>query len=256
MKRGNMDKKGQVTAFVILGIVILAGVILILYLRGQFFFGPATPSSLSARITPIKEHITSCIQEVSPEYIERIGMQGGHLKLGDDTYRKREDIPISYLCYNIESKPTCYNRMLLISEMENELNDAIRKGLATCINLGKYKKGFEITTGTLDVKTEIGEESVLVNVNYPITLTKGETKASEDKYSVNLNYPLGKLYNAAQDIIDAHTTTGNFEQLRYMLDHKGEYTIEVMKPYPDILYILTAKGSPYIFQFFVQGEPA
>ena len=251
-----MDKKGQITAFVILGIVILAAVILIFYVRGQFFFGPATPSSLAARITPIKEHITSCIQTISPEYIERIGVQGGHLKEGEGTSRKRSDIPISYLCYNIKNEPTCYNRMLLISDMQNELNDAIKKGLVTCINLEKYKKGFEIQAGTLNVNTDIGQENVIVEVNYPITLTSGDAKASEENFTVSFNYPLGKLYNVAQDIIDAHTQTGNFDQLNYMLDKRGEYIIDVSKPYPDILYVLKKKDNPYRFQFFIQGEPA
>lgn len=256
MERRKMEKKGQLTAFIILGIVVLAGIILVFYLRGQFFFGPVTPTNLANRIVPIKEHITTCIQEVAPEPIERIGLQGGHLKTGEDTYRKRDGIPISYLCYNIEGQPQCYNRMLLISEMEGEIGDAIRKGLATCIDINQYKKGFEIQTGTMDVDTEIGDDNVVVTVKYPITLIKDGTKVTEDTFSVNFNYPLGRLYDVSQDIIDVHTEFGQFDQLRYMLDHRGQYVIEVKKPYPDTQYILATKSSPYVFQFFIQGEPA
>ncbi|HLD02855.1 MAG TPA: hypothetical protein VJC07_04105 [Candidatus Nanoarchaeia archaeon] len=256
MERMKMDKRGQLTAFIILGILVLAVIILVFYMRGQFFFGPVTSSNLANRIVPIREHITGCVQEVSPEPIERIGMQGGHLKTGDDTYRNREGIPISYLCYNIEGQPQCYNRMLLISEMEKELNDAIKKGLATCVNVNQYKKGFDMQTGSMEVETDIGDENIVVTVKYPITLIKGDAKITEDMFSVNFNYPLGRLYDVSQDIIDMHTEFGGFDQLSYMLDHRGQYLIEVKKPYPDTQYILQAKDKPYLFQFFIQGEPA
>jgi hypothetical protein len=250
-----MTKRGQLTAFIVVGIVLVASVILVMYLRGQFFFGPVTPDNLANRMVPISEHITNCIKDLSPEEIERMGLQGGHLKTPKDTFRKQNDIPISYLCYNVEGRPQCYNRVLLISEMEEELNEAIRNKLTTCINVKSFERGFDVTTGALNVDTEIGRGNVLVSVNYPVILKKGDVIVNEENFDVNFNYPLGKLYDVTQDIINVEAEFGEFDQMSYMLVKRGQYIIEKKKPYPDKLYILKTKDSPYIFQFMIQGEP-
>ena len=250
-----MNKRGQLTAFIILGIVIAAAAILVLFIRGQFFFGPVTPDNLANKMIPISEHITNCVKDVAPDEIERIGLQGGHLKTAKDTFRKERDIPVSYLCYNVKDNPTCYNRMLLISEMEEELNEAIKARLSGCINVKKFEKGFDTKLGNLKVEAEIGKDNVAVNVNYPITLIKGNVEVDEDEFSVNFNYPLGRLYEASQDIINVEAEFGEFDQLSYMLVKRGQVVVEKQRPYPDKLYVLKAKDSPYIFQFMVQGEP-
>ncbi len=71
-----------------------------------------------------------------------------------------------------------------------------------------------------------------------------------------LSYPLGNLYDVAvNNIIDTEAEFGNFEQLLYMITHKGKIIIELKKPYPDKLYLLRTNDNPFKFQFFIQGEP-
>jgi hypothetical protein len=258
MKRGRIQEntKGQATGFVLLGIIILAIVILVFYLRGQFYFGPLAPRGIDERFDAITDHISTCVGDIAPDYIERIGLQGGHLKTPVDTYRLREDTTISYLCYNIEESPTCYNRLLTRGDMETELNDAIKQSLSTCLSLQKFRGGgIDLDVGTLDVLTDIGDDTVIVTVQLPITLQKGDQVSTETTFVKRLNYPLGRLYDVSQDIIDVETEFGEFEQSSYMIAHKGQYIIEKQKPYPDKLYILSMKDDSYIFQFFVQGEP-
>ncbi len=249
-------KKGQITTFAIIGIVLVAAVLLILYLRGQFFFGPVTPATLGDKLQGISEHVTTCVQETAPDYIKRIGLQGGHLKTPEDTYRLREDIPISYLCYNIPDSPTCSNRLLLRSDMEKELGIAIDQALAGCIDLGKFGRGYELSTsGKRKINVSIGDAVVTVDILLPIVLRKGEVQIDEDTFTTNFNYPLGELYEVSQDIINREAELGEFDQLSYMLAKRGRYIIEKDKPYPDKFYQLRTKDSTYIFQFFVEGEP-
>ena len=250
------EKKGQTTIFVILGIVIVAVALLLIFLRGQFFFGPVTREKLQDRFNSITDHVQGCIEKIAPDYIQRIGSQGGHLKTPDGTYRLMQDVSISYLCYNIPGKPICANRMLTLHDMEQELNDAIGQGLKTCLNLGKFKSGVDLKVGTMNVDTVIGDYDTLVRVNLPIVLSKGELSVQENSFSKSFNYPLGKLYNVAMDIVDVETQYGDFEQLTYMLAHQGQIIIDKKKPYPDKLYILNTKDSPYTFQFFIEGEPS
>lgn len=248
------NKRGQATSFVIMGIVIIAVVILLLFLRGQFFFGPSE-KTLESRMDSVRDHYKGCLREISPDYINRIGLQGGHLRTPEGTFRLKDDIPISYLCYNIPNDARCANRLLTRNMMERELEDAIKEGLATCINIKKFGRGVDLDAGALNLDVDIGDDATRIKINQRVTLRKGDRTLVEDEFSEDFNVPLGRLYEVSQDIIDVETAYGEFEQLTYMLAHKGQYVIDKKRPYPDKLYILKTKDSDYIFQFFVQDEP-
>ena len=132
-----MKKRGQATTFVILGIFIVALVVLIVYLRNQYFF-PATPENLKDKLVAIESHVKDCIKNIGDEPIRRIGLQGGYLSTPSGTYRLDKDITVSYLCYNIPNKVQCSNRMLTLENMESQLNNAIRDSLKTCVNVKRF----------------------------------------------------------------------------------------------------------------------
>ena len=145
--------------------------------------------------------------------------------------------------------------MLTKAEMERQLNEVIEEGMSTCLNVQQFRRGFEIQTGKLKINTDIGRDKVIVNANYPIMLKRDEVIVEENEFIININVPLGRLYDVAMDIVNSEAETGNFEQVSYMLDHRGQYVIEKKKPYPDKLYILMSKDSDYVFQFFIQDGP-
>lgn len=249
------SKRGQATTFIVLGLVIVAVVVLLGYARSQFLFGPVSIDKLNqVGLEPISDHIEECVSDIAPEYFERIGIQGGYLSTPVDTFRKVGGESVSYLCYNMEGVPTCYNRYLTLSEMENQLSQAIREGLSSCINLKGFAKGATLTVGSLDVNVDIGEYSSIVSVQMPVKIQKGDLSVEEHDFSTTLDIPLGALYGVSRDIIELETTIGEFDQLAYMLLHKGQYVIDKKRPYPDKLYISKIKDDDYIFQFFIQGE--
>lgn len=249
------DRKGQATTFVLIGMVIVAIVVLVWFLRSQYIFGSVTPETLEERgIDPIRNHIFECVNDVAPDYLEKIGLQGGYLSTPVDTFRMKDGVSVSYLCYNMEDVPTCYNRYLTKGHMEEELSEAIKQGLGTCLNVQRFARGFDIEVGTLDVDVIVGDYETVVGVNLPIRLSRGTVVIEENEFEVDFDVPLGVLYGVSQDIVNVETQLGEFEQLSYMLAHKGEFVIDKKKPYPDKLYILKTKDSEYKFQFFVQGE--
>lgn len=252
----HLNKRGQATPFVVAGIVIFAIVVLLFYLRGSLFLGTVTAETLQDKLANIEDHVKTCVHQVGDDPIKKIGLQGGHLALAEDTFRLFNDIGVSYLCYNRNNDPRCYNRMLTVDAMEQELSQAIQQGLKTCLNVKKFTRGLDAQIGSFTVATNIGQDTVVVQVQMPVVLRKGELRAAQDTFAASFSYPLGRLYGVSQDIVTIETTAGEFEQLSYMLSHQGQYIIEKKKPYPDKLYILTTKDSPYIFQFFVQGEPS
>jgi len=156
----------------------------------------------------------------------------------------------------MEENDACYSRYLTRSDMETQLAQAIRQGLSGCINLQAFSRGVELTAGSLAVDVAIGDYTSSVKISMPLKLQKGDVLVEEDTFITTLDIPLGALYDVSRDVLDGETTVGEFDQLGYMLTHQGNFVIDKKRPYPDKLYILQTKDSPYVFQFFVQGEPS
>jgi hypothetical protein len=106
----------------------------------------------------------------------------------------------------------------------------------------------------MNIDVSIGDYESFVDVNLPIKIQSGDTFVEESEFNIKLEIPLGALFEVSRDIIKSETTLGEFDQVPYMLGHKGQFVIDKKRPYPDKLYILKTKDSDYVFQFFVQGE--
>lgn len=248
------SSRAQITGFAIFGIFLLVIVILLFLLRERI--APFLPGPLGGKIQTVEQHIGDCLRQKAPPLIERIGLQGGYLSTPQGTFRLHQDVPISYLCYDIERAAACRNRMLTLQNMETQLADALAADINTCIDFSIFKRrGYQMSIGERNIDIIIGLDRVIVDLNQPLRLTKGDEVIEQSTFTETFSYPLGRLYDVSQDVVNAEATLGSFDQLPYILAHKGTYIIDKKKPYPDILYILTTKDSPYIFQFFIEGEP-
>ncbi len=258
-----MNKKAQVTMFIIIGIVIVVLAALLIYLKDIIFFAPSTVEDLSVECEEIQDHIKECVEFVSEQPIKTIGLQGGYLVTAEDTYRLYNGSRVSYLCFNMRDKTQCRNRMLQESDMEEQLQSTIQQSLKECINV----KGFEsartpynvIPAQDYETTININLDEIEVDVNYPIKLKSKRSALEVDcnPHTVHdLDYPLGRIFNVVLDIVDSEAEYGEFEQLVYMLAKKGQFMIYKERPYPDKIYRIKTKDNPYVFQFFIEGEPS
>jgi len=249
-----MEKRGQATLFIILGIVLV--VLVVLYFVGvQTDIIPPllTAGDASSELGAVDEHVRGCLESIGGQYVTLIGAQGGYLSPAPDTYRLYNDTTVSYLCWNQVNLVTCTNRLLTVPHMEEELTDAIGEGLETCLNVYDFSDDIEAAEDW-ELTVEVQRDSVDLSLYYPVTITKGDDVASQDSFSENINVPLGELYDVSQDVVNGHAVLGDFEQLVYMLSKLGRYTIYKYKPYPDVLYQLKLREGTYVFQFAIQGE--
>ena len=262
-----MKKRGQVTIFILLGILIVALVLSFIFLRGKIHILPVSEEDLSDELEVYKGHIENCLFEVGSEKIWTLGKQGGHLKQAQGTYRLFEGEKISYLCWNVEGKPTCRQRLLTQEAMETELALALKEEvLRTCLDL-KSLQDFGLTytydLSRFNVETDIGQDQVLISANLPMTISKGDLVLSQEKYSVTSGLPLGRLYETALEILNSEASIGYFDTTVYSVAKTSttnkQYIVQKLTPYPDKLYLVKINDVPYedreyLFQFFVQDE--
>ena len=69
----NIKKRGQISVFIILGILIAA--VIIFVFRTNFVIKQES----SVDVEPIKEHVENCIREKGFEGIEKLEKQGGRI---------------------------------------------------------------------------------------------------------------------------------------------------------------------------------
>ncbi|MFC1733401.1 hypothetical protein ACFL6I_24135 [candidate division KSB1 bacterium] len=68
-------KRGQITLFIIIGVVILSALGLFLYLRGQV---AEEEEFVPADIAPIKVFVDKCLEETAKDAILVVSLQGGY----------------------------------------------------------------------------------------------------------------------------------------------------------------------------------
>ncbi|MBR9676624.1 hypothetical protein GOV04_00595 [Candidatus Woesearchaeota archaeon] len=78
-----MNKRGQLTVFIIIGIILIVSTALIFFIRSQITdsqkFEEPTLETVPTEYQPLQQFITQCLQTTSKEAIIKIGMQGGYI---------------------------------------------------------------------------------------------------------------------------------------------------------------------------------
>lgn len=256
-----MQKRGQATLFIILGIILVAIVALIMFSKQANIYTPATQENLQGKMEAIEENIQDCLEDAAQEPLNRIMQQGGYLVTIPGSYRLWNDTSISYLCWNQEGQRPCMNRLLTREHMQDQLDVAIKQNVETCLNVQEEADLIQtydlILPKDYNAKTTIEQDKVLATLEYPITLRSksGDAQVSRKEFTKIFNVPLGELYDVSQDIVNAEAT-GFFDPLTYMLSKYSRYTIYTQKPYPDTVYRIKLREGSHVFQMAIQGEAA
>jgi len=189
-----MVKRGQVTIFIIIAIILVASI------AGFFLFRQQL--GLEDLLTPEDDSIylfvESCIEEIGKDAIYHITQNGGYFLPTE--FSTSEGIPYYY--------SNGKNYMPSKEDIEKEISYYINQMLFFCTKNFVDFSNFNITQGEIKTETEIKDEEVVLNVEYPISVSDGKsTTLFEDFKNIEIPVRLGIVYNAIKEIIQ--------EQLNY-----------------------------------------
>ncbi len=250
-----MEKRGQVTVFAILGILILLLAGLFLYLRQTRGVLVSAPVFLTSQLKPIQENIQECTQKAVGPGVTLLGKQGGTFSPAN--YRFYQGQYVRYFCQNIPGKDQCLNTIPSLTSITEELKHYLSLQIDTCVDKTLIDDATGVTvegTRALSVDTKLEQGIIIVTTTYDVTLSKDGSSVHLSPVIQNFEAPIEELYDVSRDIVQAHAQTGQFDQLIYMLHKKGLYEINVDKPFPDTIYKINKKDSSYQFWFAVEGE--
>jgi hypothetical protein len=235
------SKKGQVTIFVIIAILVVAGISLFFYVQNKT--SSLTPS-IPKDIQPVYDFVRSCIEETGYKAVGIAGPLGGYCRIEDYLIGK-----ITY--YSINNKSIAPKKEII----EGELSSYIEDNLDQCLNKSWFVE-FEIVHGNPKVSADISKEIIDIKLNYPLTIRKeGSTFELNNFGDILLRTRLGWLYDAALNITNTYTKTESFN-LIYASEIGDSTGIKFLyRYYPNytLVYINDEKGIkenlPYAFKF-------
>ena len=186
-------KKGQITAFVILGGVILFLFFLVLYLKPSFIQGGAgSKIELAHQAEDVNKYIHDCVRGLAEDGLVEMGMHGGYIS------------PEDYFAAFYSEVGYAYNKGKTFPEievLEEELSAYIENNLKRKCDLNTFKDNLEISESNR-VKTKSAfKNNVIVDVSWYVDVRKDNNTFKYKNYKVEIPVRMGKIWEITNNII-------------------------------------------------------
>ena len=235
-------KKGQVSIFIILGILIVI-VLLILFSRDAGF------DTVFAKQSPYQE-IEGCAQTAIQEGLDILMLQGGVIE--SENYFMYEGKKIDYVCYSENEYENCImQKPILTNTIRDELEEYSTPKIKSCLNSVKSSlegRGYSVVMRDPEIVIELVPDNVLVDMNLGLRIEKTGVE-SFDHIRTGIK---SKIYNFAlitSSISQWETRYGDSETLNYMLYYPSLKVEKKKQGDGTTVYILTDRDTDEKFYF-------
>jgi hypothetical protein len=243
------NHRGQITIFIILGVIIVGVAALIYFLYPQI-------QSTFFKTTDPQGFIQTCVEDKIKETISTISLQGGSVEPQHYFSYYNEELQklshVEYLCYtNKDFQPCSMQQPVLHGHIMNEIKKDINQIATSCFNSLKKNyedKGYSTNLVKGETVVDILPERVVVTFNNELTLTKGNTQRYE-KFSVLVNNNLYELSGIANSILNWEVQYGDAETGAYMFYYHNLLVEKKEQSDGTKVYILTDLNTNDVFQF-------
>lgn len=243
-------KRGQITIFIVVAILIVAGVALFFTIsKGVNITGGEETKNPEA-------FIQNCLENKIEEGIELVSLQGGSVEPEHPyLYQGNE---IEYHCYTNENFKGCGVQIPFPKKhIEEELLDYITLTVNNCFD--SLKESFESRNYNInvkkqgDIKLDILPKRVLTTINYEVSMSKGDDYEKYESFDVVVNNNLYEMLAIVSDIIDFETMVGDADPMKYMSLYPDLKVEKIVRGDGTNIYILTDRNREDKFQFAVRS---
>ncbi len=213
-----MNKSGQVTFFVIIGLVAITTILIGFYARDyvvKTILGRELDENIVVpeRIKPVQNFVLSCLRESGEKAIKLIGQQGGYTTIPRDPYGLTQlnlisnaltiygNNKIAYWFYEQPNKVQI-KQIPTEEDINEEISAFIEEDIITCLNNFRDFNEYEIIQGDLIANTALNEDEISVSIDFPIKIKIQDFEFKINKFSQTINSPLLSLYESAVEIFD------------------------------------------------------
>jgi len=226
-----LNKKAQVTIFIIVAVLIVVAVGIYFLVRGSFDLG------ISKNLEPVYDYYLSCIEETAQQGASILGVQGGYIYVDEmdfvagSQYRpfsSQLDFlgqPVPYWMY-VSGNNLLKEQVPTETSMEEELSRFVEERIGYCDFSDFENQGYTILLNSEDVKVdvEINDLDIDVSVDSKLSIYFEEDSAIVNSQDVKINSKLGKFFNLALE-------TYNYEKENMFLE---SYALDIMRLYAPV----------------------
>lgn len=244
-KRG-LNKRAQLTLFVIFGVLIVVGIIaLFMILPKPEILGGSSSKDPMQNIRPC---ISKSLQEVLPEFQET------GLYFTPVEYVNYSSQTIAYHCFTTHKEKICVrNDAQSKTRIEEELKNKISEKVEKCFeNFRNANSGFDIKMGSTDLSLEILPGKINIRTRKSLEISKeGEISSGYNNFDVFLNSDLWDFIVLSNEIINEEVSC-NCPRESCTAD-----LVELMKSnrdYKMTIYIGSRSEKVYTIENFINGN--
>lgn len=196
-----MQKRGQITLFFILGLVILVLFALILASR-ESAMSEDTLDDIQTESQHITQIIEQCMYKSAEEGIfNDIGPQGGVVEPGKSNFSEFQSEKVIY--WNDGTTDISPE----LEEISSNLAKKVLADTVACFGESMSNASFVIKYGEPSAEVSFDEDDIKVDLRWPITLSDPESTKTLDSFSASLPYNFATDFSIAKklirDIIDS-----------------------------------------------------
>jgi len=209
-KKG-MNKRAQVTFFIIVAILVIALIVLLFIFRGNLFRG-----NVPSELEPVYNYYLDCVENEVIEAAAILGQQGGYIEPPEFSAGS-EYMPFSNQLdflgigvpywYYISGNGITSEQIPSKAKMQEELNTYVSERIRNC-NFNQFREeGFEISFEEAEIDSVIKEGEILIYLKQSFSVDFGEVTWTGGSHEVAVDSKLGKFYDLAEKIYENQKQT-------------------------------------------------
>ena len=187
------SKKGQITMFIILGVIVLFAAGIMFFLMNQK--AEEVTVEVPTEFQNVNQFIVSCASQTTKTAIQDMALNGGYyyfkLKYVDLNYSK----PMYYYVGGEVKQPSR-------KRLESEIAVYVETELMRCVNnFSAFDSSYTFSYGQPKAEVTVNAADVDVNINFPVKIKKGDRTFDVSDFSSKVNARLGYMSTIAEQIV-------------------------------------------------------
>ena len=237
-------KRGQTTAFIILGLVIVTIIITVIVFREQLLaatFGKETQETITvpAQAEKVRVFVESCIKETAEDTLVTIGLQGGYATLPEEQFPPTPVYPFSTSIDTFGRSgvevPFWFTELAngvqetfvpTKKQLAQNIGQLVDESLPSCLNdfAPLRSQGYDILPRDAETEVILDQEEVLFRVRMPIFMRINDFSFTFDTFTVRVAHPVLDLYERAKEVMQ-------YENKEFFLEQR---VVDMMVVYDEI----------------------
>jgi hypothetical protein len=251
-----MIKRGQVTIFVIIAIIIVAAV--------AFVFTLSDKTDEGNNVSPVKDpqgYIQKCAQDAVSEAESKLIPHGGIIEPTSESVMF-DSVKIIWMCYTPELKKICTNKHPMLSkEIENQIISYAQPKIEACFSevQDDLKRYDYQQDNAMNFSVILLPKQIAIKLSRQISFTRNEQKISLDNFNTFVDSPLYTFVSIALETSNQEVSCRcgeevcNADVLKFSLDYPGFEVSRFVSGSNEKAYTITETLSNKKFNFGVRN---